>query len=95
MIFFEPAFGVFAPYGKSCVFLSVLFNDAVDRWMNVENWCNHTDKGNSKHQERSLSQCRFVRTATLTGLRPNLSLPGDSPAINRLNAGTAEHALLY
>lgn len=85
---------MFAPYGKSCVFLSVLFKDAVDRWMNVEKWWN-TDKGNSKHQERSLSQCHLVRTATLTGLRPNLSLLSDKPAINRLNPGMAAHALLY
>jgi len=63
--------------------------------MDVEKWWNHIGKGNSKHEERSPSQCHFVRTATLTGLRPNLSLLSDKSAINRLNPGTAAHALLY
>ena len=58
-------------------------------------WLLDTDKVNSKHQERSLSRCHVVRTATLTGLRPNLSLLSDKPAINRLNLGMVAHALLY
>lgn len=95
MIFLSPLLGCLHRMEKSCVFLGVIFDDVVDIWMNVEKWCNHTDKGNSKHQERSLSQCHFVRTATLTGLRPNLSLPSDRPAINRLNPGRTAHALLY
>jgi len=70
---------------------NVLFNDAlncqdytasvIDKWRDMDHWCNGTDRRKSKNSVKILSQCHFIHQ------RSNINWPGIRPGTPTWEAG--------